>query len=101
MYGRNWTKWEDGGTTVTTYSAPDGTVEMDADAANWSKMEFGTVVNGFPGLPYRLTRKDGSGVTWDWTIVDGGTATVEISDGVSANGSLARGTSVTKAPPVT
>ena len=100
VYGRNWTKWENGGHVVTTYSAPDGYAvdPDDPEVVAWTKLETGRIGgNGFPGLPHKLERGDGTGATWAWTVNAGGSSAVEMLEGLLSGASVTRGTKITAA----
>jgi len=92
LIGTTWTEWSNADRTVRTYTAPDGNVgSKTATTADWSEIEFGNATGtGKPGLPDKLTRKDGSGTTWSWTI-QGDDRTVTVSDGLLSGGSVTRG----------
>jgi RHS repeat-associated protein len=94
--GTTWTVWSEGERIVTTYTAPDGSVtSKDADATDWSELEYGDYTGtgtGRPGLPHCMTRKDDSGMTWDWTANVDGSTVVEVREGLLASGAVTRGT---------
>jgi RHS repeat-associated protein len=92
--GRDWTEFIDSGRSVKSYSAPDGTVTAKDDpAVDWSVLEYGSATGtGLPGLPHILTRKDGSGTTWAWTVNGDGSTGLETCDGLLDNDAVTRGT---------
>ena len=96
VYTRNWIKWENGGLSVTTYSAPDGnTADPDDVAVAWSKLEAGSIGgSGFPGLPHKVTRSDGTGSTFAWTIAGDGSGSLVTTEGLLAGGGVSKGSEV-------
>ncbi len=94
--GTTWTVWSEGERVVTTYSAPDGSVtSKGADATDWSELIYGDYTGtgtGRPGLPHCMTRKDGSGMTWNWVANGDGSTLVEVREGLLANGAVTGGT---------
>jgi RHS repeat-associated protein len=95
-YSRDWTKWENGGWTITRYSAPSGRESSPEEpGVDWTKLEIGSIGGvGFVGLPHKLTRKydsGESGSTWNWTVSADGSTTLETADGLFSGNSVTNG----------
>lgn len=92
-YATTWTDWSNHDRTIKTYTAPNGAVSSKtADESNWIELTLGNSSNtGLPGLPHQLTRKDGSGAEWAWTVGDDHSGSVIVTSGQFSGGSLQTG----------
>lgn len=93
LVGTVWSVWSDGGRTVRTYATPDGSVTGRTDSrTDWSETEYGdSSSTGLPGLPHKITRSDGTGTTFAWTIGNDGAGTLVAADGLMSGGAVTKG----------
>ena len=92
------TEWVEstGPATLKFYSAPDGAHGSKGDSAvAWTEVQAGDLNTGNPGLPYKMKRSDGTGITFGWTIGTGGTGTLITSDGLMPAQAVTRGSATT------
>ncbi len=85
-----------GPASLKHYSAPDGSaVTKGHSSVAAAELEMGTLSTGMPGMPHKVTRSDGTGATFAWTIGTDGAGTLVATDGLMSDGSITKGTSTT------
>jgi hypothetical protein len=92
-YATTWTSLSTDGNTVKTYSAPDGNVTSKTHATvAWSEITFGSLTEGFPGLPHIIKNSDLTGTTFDY-VHAAGVSMITVKHGLIDGGEVTRGTS--------
>ncbi|MFM2167442.1 MAG: hypothetical protein RIS79_1813 [Verrucomicrobiota bacterium] len=92
------TDWFDftGPASLKQYSATTGaSVTKDGSSVATAELEMGTLSTGMPGLPHKLSRSDGTGATFAWTIAADGSGSLVTTEGLLSGGSISRGSEVT------
>ena len=92
-YATTWTEWSGDDRSIKTYSAPDGSIASKSDnEVDWVQLTLGDATGtGLPGLPHALSRKDGSGAEWAWTVGGGFSGSLTVESGEFSGGGLHTG----------
>lgn len=97
VIGTEWIEFT-GPSKIKRSTVPDGaSVAKGHASVASSEVEMGTLATGMPGLPHQVSRSDGTGATYAWTIAADGSGSLIASEGLLSAGSISKGRELTTA----